>query len=29
VAANGVVAAVLGTLFLYPLIFFAGLWVPR
>ncbi len=29
VAANGVVSAVLGTLFLYPLIFFAGLYVPR
>jgi ABC-2 type transport system permease protein len=29
VAANRVVAAVLGTLLFYPLMFFAGLWVPR
>jgi ABC-2 type transport system permease protein len=29
VAPNGMIAAVLGTVLLYPLMFFAGLWVPR
>ena len=29
VAANRVVAAVLGTILFYPLMFYAGLWVPR
>ena len=29
VAANRVVAAVLGTILFYPLMFYAGLWIPR